>query len=100
SGAGVEKLRQIIENQGGDPRVVDDYSRMPSTSDHVTITATRDGFVGGLQAEMVGRAAVALGAGRGKLDDVIDHGVGISVLLSPGSSVRSGDAVFDVRHRG
>lgn len=100
SGAGVEKLRQIIENQGGDPRVVDDYSRMPSTPDRVTVTAPRDGFVGGLQAEMVGRAAVALGAGRSKLDDVIDHGVGITVLMAPGSSVRSGDAIFEVRHRG
>jgi pyrimidine-nucleoside phosphorylase len=99
SGAGVEKLRQIIENQGGDPRVVDDYSRLPSTPDHVAVTAAREGFIGGLQAEMVGRAAVALGAGRGKLDDVIDHGVGITVLLPPGSTVRSGDAVFEVRHR-
>jgi pyrimidine-nucleoside phosphorylase len=100
SGAGVEKLRQIIENQGGDPRVVDDYRRLPSTSEQVTVTAARGGFVGGLQAESVGRAAVALGAGRGKLDDVIDHGVGITVLLPPGSSVRAGDAVFAVRHRG
>jgi pyrimidine-nucleoside phosphorylase len=99
SGAGVEKLRQIIENQGGDPRVVDDYSRLPSTPDRVTVLAPRAGFVGGLQAEQVGRAAVALGAGRGTLDDVIDHGVGITVLLAPGSVVRDGDAVFEVRHR-
>ena len=100
SGAGVEKLRQIIENQGGDPRVVDDYTRLPSTPDRVTVTASGDGFVGALQAEMVGRAAVALGAGRGTLDDVIDHGVGITVLLAPGFPVRRGEAVFEVRHRG
>ena len=33
SGAGVEKLRQIIEHQGGNPRVVDDYALLPSASD-------------------------------------------------------------------
>ena len=100
SGAGVEKLRQIIEHQGGNPRVVDDYALLPSASDRTTVAAPRPGFVAAIEAERVGRAAVALGAGRGKLDDVIDHGVGITVLAPPGSEVRRGDAVLEVRHRG
>jgi pyrimidine-nucleoside phosphorylase len=100
SGAGVEKLRAIIEHQGGNPRVVDDYALLPSASDRTTVAAPRPGFVAAIEAERVGRAAVALGAGRGKLDDVIDHGVGITVLAPPGSEVRRGDAVLEVRHRG
>ncbi len=63
-------------------------------------TAPRSGFVTGLEAENVGRAAVALGAGRERLDDVIDHGVGITVVAPPGIEVRSGDAVLQIRHRG
>jgi pyrimidine-nucleoside phosphorylase len=100
SGAGVEKLRDIIEHQGGNPRVVDDYALLPSASDRTTVAAPRPGFVASIEAERVGRAAVALGAGRGKLDDVIDHGVGITVLAPPGFEVRRGDAVLEVRHRG
>jgi pyrimidine-nucleoside phosphorylase len=99
SGAGVEKLRDIIEHQGGNPRVVDDYTLLPSASDRTAVRAPRPGFVAAIEAERVGRAAVALGAGRGKLDDVIDHGVGITVLAPPGSEVREGDAVLEVRHR-
>jgi pyrimidine-nucleoside phosphorylase len=99
SGAGVEKFRQIIENQGGDPRVVDDYSRLPSTAGQARVTAPRSGYVSALQAESVGRAAVALGAGRSRLDDVVDHGVGITVVAKPGAPVRAGDPIFDVRHR-
>jgi pyrimidine-nucleoside phosphorylase len=99
SGAGVEKLRAIIEHQGGNPRVVDDYALLPSAPDRTTVAALRPGFVAAIEAERVGRAAVALGAGRGKLDDVIDHGVGITVLAPPGSEVRRGDAVLEVRHR-
>ena len=99
SGAGVEKLRQIIEHQGGDPRVVDDYSRLPSAPDVEVVAAPSNGFVSGLEAEHVGRAAVALGAGRGRLDDVIDHGVGITVVAPPGTEVRAGDRVMVVRHR-
>ena len=100
SGAGVEKLRQIIEHQGGDPRVIDDYARLPSAPDVEVVTAPRSGFVTGLEAENVGRAAVALGAGRERLEDVIDHGVGITVVAAPGIEVRSGDAVLQIRHRG
>ena len=84
SGTGVEKLRQIIEHQGGDPRVIDDYARLPSAPDVEVVTAPRSGFVTGLEAENVGRAAVALGAGRERLEDVIDHGVGITVVAAPG----------------
>jgi pyrimidine-nucleoside phosphorylase len=99
SGAGVEKFRQIIEHQGGDPRVVDDYSRLPSTSDEAVVSAPRGGFVAGLEAERIGRAAVALGAGRGTLDDVIDHGVGITVAAHVGSEVRAGEPVLVIHHR-
>ena len=65
SGAGVEKFRQIIEHQGGDPRVVDDYSRLPSAPDVEIVAAPGSGFVGRARGRDVGRAAVALGAGRG-----------------------------------
>ena len=100
SGTGVEKLRQIIEHQGGDPRVIDDYARLPSAPDVEVVTAPRSGFVTGLEAENVGRAAVALGAGRERLEDVIDHGVGITVVAAPGTDVRARDAVLQIRHRG
>ena len=53
-----------------------------------------------MDAELVGRAAVALGAGRATLDDVVDHGVGITVLVPPGTTVAQGEAIFLVRHRG
>jgi pyrimidine-nucleoside phosphorylase len=100
SGAGVEKLRQIIENQGGDPHVVDDYARLPSAPDTARVVAPRAGYVVALHAERIGRAAVALGAGRAALDDVVDLGVGIEVVSPPGAQVREGDPVLIVHHRG
>jgi pyrimidine-nucleoside phosphorylase len=99
SGAGLEKFRQIIENQGGDPRVIDDYARLPSSSDREYVTASASGYVSTIEAERVGRAAVALGAGRGKMDDVVDHGVGITVLAPVGQLVRAGDRVLEIQHR-
>jgi pyrimidine-nucleoside phosphorylase len=100
SGDGLEAFRRIIEHQGGDARVVDDYSRLPTAPDERRVAATGSGTVCAMHAEMVGRAAVSLGAGRATLDDVVDHGVGITVLAPPGATVARGDAIFLVRHRG
>jgi pyrimidine-nucleoside phosphorylase len=99
SGAGVEKLRAIIENQGGDPGVIDDYSRLPSAPDREPIVAAQSGYLTALEAERLGRAAVALGAGRATIEDRIDPGVGIEVVVEPGAPVRAGDAVLLVHHR-
>ena len=100
SGAGVEKLRAIIEFQGGDPRVVDDYGRLPAAPDRHDVNAPRSGYVSALHAGHVGEAAVALGAGRARLDDVIDPGVGIEVIAHVGAVVREGESVLRVHHRG
>jgi pyrimidine-nucleoside phosphorylase len=99
SGQGVEMFRRIIENQGGDPRVVDDYARLPRAESEHRVTAPRRGYVTALQAEAIGRAAVLLGAGRATLDDAIDHGVGIEVIAPAGTAVAAGDAILLVRHR-
>jgi thymidine phosphorylase len=100
SGAGLEAFRRIIERQGGDPAVIDDYSRLPAAPDQHRVVAAESGTVCEIHAELVGRAAVALGAGRATLDDVVDHGVGITVLVPLGATVAQGEALFLVRHRG
>jgi thymidine phosphorylase len=100
AGAGVETFRRIIENQGGDPRVVDDYRRLPSADDRVCVQARASGYLAALEAERIGRAAVALGAGRSRMEDAIDHGVGITVLLPLGTAVRAGDPILEIQHRG
>jgi pyrimidine-nucleoside phosphorylase len=99
SGAGVDKLRQIIENQGGDATVVDDYRRLPVAPDKDVVTASRDGVVVEMRAEAVGRAAVGLGAGRDRLDATIDPAVGFMIVAPVGTSVKKGDPIIEIHHR-
>jgi pyrimidine-nucleoside phosphorylase len=99
SGAGLERFRQIIENQGGDPHVVDDDNRMPHVGGRHVVVAGRTGFVTALDAALVGRASVALGAGRDRVDDPVDPAVGIMVLAPPGEAVRAGDPVLEIHYR-
>ena len=99
SGAGLERFRRIIEQQGGDPRVIDDYTRLPAVSLRHLITAPRGGFVTHLDAELVGRASVALGAGRDWAEDSIDPAVGIMVRAEVGDPVRAGEPILELYYR-
>jgi len=99
SGAGLERFRQIIEAQDGDPKVVDDYKRLPRVDNRHRVTASRAGFVTALDAELVGRASVALGAGRDRVEDPVDPAVGILVTAKPGDRVNAGDTVLELHYR-
>jgi pyrimidine-nucleoside phosphorylase len=99
SGAGLDRFRRIIESQGGDPRVVDDYTRMPSVAGRHAVAAPRDGHLTGLDAELIGRASVALGAGRDRVQDPVDPAVGITLHAKPGDEIRKGQPVLELHYR-
>jgi pyrimidine-nucleoside phosphorylase len=99
SGAGLERFRQIIEVQGGDPKVVDDYTRLPAAPRRHVVSAPRAGYVTRLDAALVGRASVALGAGRDRVEDAIDPAVGILIAAKPGDAVHAGDPVLEIHYR-
>src|SRR5690348_2018670 len=52
-GSGFEKLKEIVENQGGDPRSLDDVSLLPSAPDRDFVRSPREGYVAALKAESV-----------------------------------------------
>ena len=99
SGAALDRFRRIIDVQGGDPRVVDDVSRLPQVKQRHLVQATRSGYLARMDAELIGRASVALGAGRDRVDDAIDPAVGIMVNARPGAKVAAGETVLDVIYR-
>jgi pyrimidine-nucleoside phosphorylase len=96
SGAGLAKLQAMIAHQGGDPRVIDDCTRLPGARRRHTVTAERGGFISDVHAELVGRASMALGAGRSRVEDTIDHGSGILIHHKPGDSVTEGEPILDL----
>jgi pyrimidine-nucleoside phosphorylase len=99
SGDALERLQAIIERQGGDPHVIDDYTRMPQAPEEHVLRAEIDGFVTALDAGLIGRAVVVLGGGRDKVDDEIDPAVGIMIPATVGDAVRAGDPVLRVQYR-
>lgn len=90
SGAAYEKLGQFVRAQGG---ATDALENLPRSRTIREVLAPRDGHVAGFAALDVGRAALALGAGREKKTDRIDPTAGVELLAKPGDRVRRGDPV-------
>ena len=70
--------------------------RLPRARSVQTVAADRSGTITGLDAEMIGRTAVLLGAGRERKDDPVDPGTGVRLVRTVGESVRAGDAVLEL----
>ena len=98
TGAALEKLRAMIAWQGGDAGVVDDPSRLPQASKAHRIAATRSGHVTAIDALLIGRSAVALGAGRDRKSDPVDLSAGILLLKKPGEPVTAGEPLLELRY--
>jgi pyrimidine-nucleoside phosphorylase len=93
SGAGLERFREIIEQQQGDPRIIDDYTRFPAPAGRWPWRAPRSGIVSAIDAELIGHAAVLLGAGRERVEAAVDHAAGIDIEAPVGTQVNAGDPI-------
>jgi pyrimidine-nucleoside phosphorylase len=93
SGHALEKFTQTIARQGGNPRVAEDYSLLPRAEHGDSLVAPEDGYLAGLDTEMIGRASMLLGAGRDRLDSVIDPGVGLVFEKKVGDRVTTGERI-------
>jgi thymidine phosphorylase len=92
------KLCEITEAQGGDPDALADLSLLPRAEGTREVAAPHDGVVQAIDAEAIGVAAVALGAGRTRADEDVDPGVGLTVLAKVGDAVRAGEPLALVHH--
>ena len=90
-GKGLEKFRELIEAQGGDPRVIDDTERLPRARHRMSVRARRRGYIRSIDALAVGKIATVLGAGRLLKEDGVDHAVGIEFLKKTGRRVSKGE---------
>ncbi len=90
SGAGLRKLREMVETQGGDARAFDDRSRLPAARLCEPVNAPSSGYLSRLDALAVAHVATLLGAGREKKGDPVDLAVGLELRAKLGEPVEAG----------
>ena len=92
SGEALKKLRDFIEGQGGNPKVVEDYSLFPTPTHFKEVKGSaKDGFITVISAERIGLASQHSGAGRATKDDEIDLSAGISLKKKVGDPYKEGE---------
>jgi len=96
SGLAAEKFEQIIEAQGGNPKTVEDPSVLPQAQAVEVYKAPATGVVLRVDPRVIGRAVVALGGGRTKVEDVVDPTVGFVITVKPGDKVLQGEPIASV----
>jgi len=96
SGRAREKFRQLVEAQGGAPGIVDDPGGLPQAAVVELYEAPTAGIVTSVAPRPLGQAVVAMGGGRQRLEDPVDHSVGFVVSARPGARVARGEPIASV----
>ncbi len=91
SGAALNKFKEFVKAQGGDPRCVDDYSYFKQPSKIYNVISAKEGHIKTVKALKIGHASMLLGGGRQTKADVIDMSAGIVLKVKKGDYVKVGD---------
>lgn len=101
TGAALERLKMMVEAQGGDTGQIENPDLLPKAELEVEVKAEASGYIESIQAEEIGIAAMLLGAGRETKDSVIDLAAGLILRKKIGDPVEKGDvlAVLHLNHQ-
>ena len=96
NGKALEKFRELIIQQQGNPDIIDDYSLLPQTKESFDIISEKDGYVFETKASLIGRGSVETGAGRTYKEQELDYGAGIIIKKRIGDRVKKGDVLATI----
>lgn len=96
SGKALDKFKELIVAQGGNPDALDDYSKFAQAKFKIEVPSDKDGFVQSIDAYKVAHACKLLGAGREKVTDKIDHSVGIYLNKKHGDFCKKGETLYTI----
>ena len=98
SGNALERFRLCIRLQGGNERILDDTSLLPTAKSQSVIASSKSGYISGTRCRDFGVALCILEGGRGKKEDVIDHGVGLEFHRRIGDRVQAGEKLVTIQY--
>ncbi|MBQ8175093.1 MAG: thymidine phosphorylase [Clostridia bacterium] len=93
SGRALATLIEMVRAQGGDVSYIETPDKLLAAKHSLDVTAPKDGYIHCVDTEGYGVAALLLGAGRNKKDDVIDHCAGIQLHAKTGDFIKAGDKI-------
>lgn len=98
NGLALAKFKELIKAQGGDERVVDDYTLLPQAKFKTVINSKESGYIASIKASELGKLAMVLGAGRKTVDENINYAVGLELSGKISDYKNTGDPLITVYH--
>ncbi len=96
NGMGLEKFRELLVQQGGNPTIIEDYSLLPLSTSKKTVFAQREGYLNKMNTALIGRASLETGAGRAYKEQPLDFGAGIIMKKRLGDFVKEGEPLAEI----
>ncbi|MBI4040723.1 MAG: thymidine phosphorylase [Deltaproteobacteria bacterium] len=96
SGKALTKFKTLVQQQGGNPHIIDTYSLLPKARFQKEFQAPQNGYLCQINTETIGMAACLLGAGRETMEDSIDPAVGFQFHKKVGSPLQKGDSILTI----
>ena len=90
-GSAFNILCNAVKAQGGDEKVLTGEHNFPKPACSLDLLSPADGYITAMNSETVGKAAAMTGAGREKLDDILDYSAGIVLSKKYGDYVKKGE---------
>lgn len=94
----LDKFKEMIQAQHGDPLIVDNPSRLPRSKHKSVLLSKTGGYISRIHTQNLGLAAMMLGAGRKVKDDVINYGVGLVLTVKVGDYIRANETLCVIYH--
>jgi len=98
SGKALEKFRDCIRLQGGNPRVIDDPSLLPAPRSRLEVKSPSSGLIADINCLNLGIALAMLGGGREKKEQNVDHAVGLEFHKRIGDSIKAGETLVTIAY--
>lgn len=96
TGKALDKFEELIAEQSGDSRVVDDYTKFIQAKHKVEVPSPEEGFIKKIDAYKIAYACKILGAGREKKTDSVDYSVGIYLNKKSGEFCKAGETLYTI----
>lgn len=96
NGDALNRFKQMVALQGGDTAVLDNPALLTAAPITQSVDSRENGYIQSVNAEIIGKVCLELGAGRKQTTDTINHAVGISNLVKIGSKICAGDPLMTI----
>ena len=98
SGKAFEKLKKMVEYQGGNVKQIEDPDLLPQAKFKTQMKSQKEGYIDNIHSMNLGILSMKLGGGREKKEDNINYAVGLEMKVKKGDKIKKDDILSTVYH--